>query len=201
VTTRPRRTVDHLRYDCRGSRPASIAGPDGRMQSYERRRRRGVERRGRMPPLLRSRKLPGRRQLLLHAGIEARDVDHDALVGAAADRLALVVRLDGEGESTAFDRDKFGSRRHPHADRRRCKVAHVEMDAEALMALRQEMPQAASAAASITLIITGVPSTGTRPLPMLGAVWATPTTRSAEPLSPTFSRDRSVKVRSSKCAK
>ncbi len=43
---------------------------------------------------------------------------------------------------------------------------------------------AASAAASMRLIITGVASTRTLPLPMLGAVCSSPTVSSALPLSP-----------------
>src|SRR5215831_6594061 len=43
---------------------------------------------------------------------------------------------------------------------------------------------ASSDAASIRLIITGVASTGTRPLPMRGAVWASATTSSAWPCRP-----------------
>src|SRR6478672_12200073 len=51
---------------------------------------------------------------------------------------------------------------------------------------------AASAAASIRLIMTGVASTGTRPLPMRGAVCSGPTSRSADPFIPIFKCDSSI---------
>src|SRR5262249_60687207 len=51
---------------------------------------------------------------------------------------------------------------------------------------------AASAAASMTLIITGVASTGMRPLPTRAVVCSGPTTTSAVPLAPTVTRDRST---------
>ena len=44
----------------------------------------------------------------------------------------------------------------------------------------------------VTLIITGVASTWTRPLPMRGAVCSSPTSISAEPLRPTVNLDKST---------
>src|SRR5215468_439899 len=44
----------------------------------------------------------------------------------------------------------------------------------------------------MTLIITGVASTCTRPLPTRGAVCSSPTTISAEPFWPTVTRERST---------
>jgi hypothetical protein len=55
------------------------------------------------------------------------------------------------------------------------------MGAEALVMLGSDCSTAASAAASIRLIITGVASTRMRPLPMRGAVCCSPTTSSALP--------------------
>jgi len=40
-------------------------------------------------------------QLLLHPLVEARDIDHHALVGSPADRLLLVARLDLEAQPAA----------------------------------------------------------------------------------------------------
>src|ERR1700730_7331833 len=100
-----------------------------------------------------------RPELLLHTRIEARHVDDDPLVRAVADRLCVVARRDPERERAAVDRNQLGGGVHPPA---------------------------ASAAASITLIMTGVASTGTSPLPMLGAVCSTPTSSSADPVRPGF---------------
>ena len=44
----------------------------------------------------------------------------------------------------------------------------------------------------MTLIMTGVASTGTRPLPMRGAVCSTPTSSSDVPFIPVFNGDRSI---------
>ena len=49
-------------------------------------------------------------------------------------------------------------------------MVHIEMRAQALVAGLSRCSIAFSAAASIRLIITGVASTRTLPLPMLGAV-------------------------------
>src|SRR5215472_11126495 len=51
---------------------------------------------------------------------------------------------------------------------------------------------ASSDTASIRLIITGVASTGTRPLPMRGAVWASATTSSAWPCRPIGRSEKST---------
>src|SRR5262249_58730499 len=114
-------------------------------------------------------------QLVLHTLVEAGDIDHDPLVRAVADRLLLVVGLDPEQQSAAVDAGQLGGGAHAHSDRRGREVPHVETDAEALMPSRQQVLTAASAAASMTLIMTGVASTGTRPLPTRGAVCSTPT--------------------------
>jgi hypothetical protein len=49
-------------------------------------------------------------QLLLDALVEARDIDDDALVRAAPDRLLLVVGLDLEYERAAIDLDQLECR-------------------------------------------------------------------------------------------
>ena len=53
--------------------------------------------------------------------------------------LDLVVGFDAEFYGAAFDADDLGGGSHAQADRRRRDVADVEMDAEALMAGRQEV--------------------------------------------------------------
>src|SRR3954471_4342579 len=78
-------------------------------------------------------------QLPLHALVEALDADHDALMRAAADRLALVVRFHAKADGAAFDFRDLCRRDDTQADRRRRDVADIEMDAEALMAGGQEM--------------------------------------------------------------
>src|SRR5215470_19274711 len=80
-----------------------------------------------------------RPKLLLHPRIKSRHIDDDPLVRAVADRLLVVARLDPERERAAIDADQLCGRAHPHADRRGCEVAHVEMDAEALMPRGQEV--------------------------------------------------------------
>ena len=77
-------------------------------------------------------------QLLLDALVEARDIDDDALVRAAPDRLLLVVGLDLEYERAAVDPDQFGRRADAHSDRRGGEMADIEMDAETLMAIREQ---------------------------------------------------------------
>ena len=72
--------------------------------------------------------------LALHAFVEARHADNDALMGAAADRLEFVAGFDAERHGAAFEPHHFGGRGDPHADRGRRGMADVEMDAEALMA-------------------------------------------------------------------
>ena len=49
-------------------------------------------------------------QLLLDALVEARDIDDDAPVRAAPDRLLLLVGLDLEYERAAVDLDQLGRR-------------------------------------------------------------------------------------------
>src|SRR5271166_4025274 len=78
-------------------------------------------------------------QLFLHAQIEASDIDDDALVQSAADRLLLVVRFDTEQESAAVDADQLAGRGDAHADGSGGEMAYVEMDTEALMPARQKM--------------------------------------------------------------
>src|SRR4051812_21709432 len=78
-------------------------------------------------------------QLLLDALVEARDINDDALVRAAPDRLLLVVGLDLEYERAAVDPDQFGRRANAHSDRRGGEMADIEMDAETLMTIREEV--------------------------------------------------------------
>src|SRR4051795_5817601 len=78
-------------------------------------------------------------QLLLDALVEARDIDDDALVRAAPDRLLLVVGLDLEYERAAIDSDQFGRRVDAHSDRRCGEMADIEMDAETLMSIREQV--------------------------------------------------------------
>src|SRR3984957_17874687 len=77
--------------------------------------------------------------LALHAFVEALDADDDALVRAAADCLHFVVGLDAEFYGAAFEADDLGGGGDAQADRCRRHMADVEMDAEALMARRQEV--------------------------------------------------------------
>ena len=62
-----------------------------------------------------------------------------ALVQTVADRLLFVARLYAEVEGSAVDLDEFGGHVDAHADRRRRVVPHIKVDAEALMALRQQL--------------------------------------------------------------
>ena len=78
-------------------------------------------------------------QLLLDALVEARDIDDDALVRTVSDRLLIVVGLDLEYEGAAVDADQFGRRPDAHSDRRSGEMADIEMDAEALMTIREEV--------------------------------------------------------------
>src|SRR5436190_24298932 len=78
-------------------------------------------------------------ELLLHAGIEARDIDADPLVGAVADQFLVVTCLDLKRERAAFDRDQFGGGADAHSNRRGREVTNVEVDAEALVTRRQQM--------------------------------------------------------------
>ena len=77
--------------------------------------------------------------LLLDTLIEARDVDDDAFVRAIADRLLLVVSLDLEYERAAIDSDQLRRRADAHSDRRGGEMADIEMDAETLMTVREEV--------------------------------------------------------------
>src|ERR1700704_6252540 len=77
-------------------------------------------------------------QLLLHPLVEALDIDHHAFVGSPADRLLLVARLDLQAQPPALDADQPRGGDDAHADRRGRVVADVELDAEALMARRQQ---------------------------------------------------------------
>src|SRR5450631_987963 len=77
--------------------------------------------------------------LALNAFVEALDADDDALVRAAAYCLHFVVGLDAEFYGAAFEADDLGGSGDAQADRCRRHMADVEMDAEALMAGRQEM--------------------------------------------------------------
>src|SRR3954453_15464834 len=78
-------------------------------------------------------------QLLLDALVEARDIDDDALVRSAPDRLLLVAGLDLECERAAIDPDQLGRRVDAHSDRRGGEMADIEMDAETLMTIREQV--------------------------------------------------------------
>jgi len=78
-------------------------------------------------------------QRVKQALIEASDIDDDALVQSAADRLLLVVRLHAERERAPVNRDQFATRGDSHADRGGGKMPDVEMDPEALIARRQKV--------------------------------------------------------------
>src|SRR6476619_1162445 len=78
-------------------------------------------------------------QLLLDALVEARDIDDDALVRAVPNRLLLVVGLDLEYERAAIDPDQFGRRVDAHSDRRGGEMADIEMDAETLMTVWEQL--------------------------------------------------------------
>jgi len=49
------------------------------------------------------------------------------------------MRIDAKREGAAVDRGQLASRHDPHADRGRSKVPYVEMDAQALIAVRQKV--------------------------------------------------------------
>src|ERR1700724_3423489 len=76
--------------------------------------------------------------LALDAFVEALDADDDALVRAAANCLHFVAGLDAEFYGAAFEADDLGCGGDAQADRCRRHMADVEMDAEALVARRQE---------------------------------------------------------------
>jgi hypothetical protein len=59
-------------------------------------------------------------------------------VGAVADRLLVVARLDPEGQRAPVNAHQFRGGADPHADRRGGEVADIEMNAEALMFGRQQ---------------------------------------------------------------
>ena len=75
----------------------------------------------------------------LHALIKTRDVDNDALMRSATDRLLLVMRFGREHERAAIDADQFAACPNAHPDGRRGEMAYVEMDPEALVPARQQM--------------------------------------------------------------
>ena len=116
-------------------------------------------------------------------------------MAAAADRFEIVAGLDAERHRAAFEPYHLRSRSDPQADRGRGGMADVEMDAEALVAGGKRCSIAASAAASITLIITGVASTAIRPEPTKGAVCSGPTTIAEEPVRPGLIRARTSLIR------
>lgn len=129
-------------------------------------------------------------ELALHPFVESRHADNHTLMGAAADRLEIIVGFDAECHGAAFELQYFGGRRDPQADRGRRGVADVKLDAEALLTRGRRCSIAANAAASITLIMTGVASTAIRPEPTKGAVCSGPTTSSAVPVRPGLIRAR-----------
>ncbi len=116
-------------------------------------------------------------------------------MAAAADRLDFVAGLDAEGDDAAFEPQHLRGGGDAQPDRGRRGMAHVKMNAEALMAGGKRCSTAANAAASITLIITGVANTAIRPDPTNGAVCSGPTTISAEPESPGLIRARTELMR------
>src|SRR3954447_1828926 len=78
-------------------------------------------------------------QLLLDALVKARDIDDDALVRAVPDRLLLVVGLDLEYERAAVDPQQFGRRPDAHSDRGGGEMADIEVDAETLMTIWEQL--------------------------------------------------------------
>ena len=136
--------------------------------------------------------------LLLHPGVETRHVDHPR---ARASRrrsvpLSSSAAFDPERERPAVDGHQFGGGAAPA-----CRSAWRQ-NAGRRDGCRgfggppgSRCSTAASAAASIRLIITGVASTGTSPLPMLGAECSTPTRRSTDPVIPVLSAVRSRVMR------
>src|SRR4051794_31527966 len=78
-------------------------------------------------------------ELTLHPLVETGDADDHALVGAAPDRFALVTHVDTERDGAPFDLQHLRGRSHSQSDRGCGDMADVEMDAEALMAGREEM--------------------------------------------------------------
>ena len=99
--------------------------------------------------------------------------------------------LDTECDRASFEPNHLRGCGNPQTDRSRRGVADVEMDTEALMARGKRCSIAARAAASITLIMTGVASTAIRPEPTNGAVCSGPTTISEWPVRPVlFGQER-----------
>src|SRR5262249_44030164 len=74
--------------------------------------------------------------LVLHALVEPRHVDDQALMQALAYGLAFVVRPEAEGKRPALDLYELGMRPHSHADRRGGEMPHVEMDSHGLESRR-----------------------------------------------------------------
>src|SRR5262249_24214788 len=74
--------------------------------------------------------------LVLHALVEPRHVDDQALMQALAYGLAFVVRPEAEGTRPALDLYELGMRPHSHADRRGGEMPHVEMDSHGLESRR-----------------------------------------------------------------
>src|SRR5690349_21251349 len=75
----------------------------------------------------------------LNPRIESRNVDHDAAVSAIADRFLLVSGIHAERQGPLIHLDELRGGRYAHADGRRGEMPDVEVDAEALMARRQQL--------------------------------------------------------------
>jgi len=78
------------------------------------------------------------RDLALHALIEARNVNDDALVRAISDRFLVIAGLDPERQGAVVDRDQLSGCSHPHPDRCCREMSYVEVDPKTLMSGRQE---------------------------------------------------------------
>ena len=127
----------------------------------------------------------------LNSRIELRNVDHDAAVSAIADRF-LLVRASTRNVRVRLSTLMSSAVALRACRRRRREMPDVEVDAEVLMARRQQLSTAIEfAAASMRLISTGVARTAIRPEPTRGAVCSGPTIKLAVPLRPGLSPERS----------
>ena len=72
----------------------------------------------------------------MHALVEARHVDDDALVRALADRLALIADRNAEADGATLDARDLRGRRHREPYRRRREMAYVQAYAETLISGR-----------------------------------------------------------------
>src|SRR5262249_45158701 len=71
--------------------------------------------------------------------VEARSADDDAPMGAAADWLEFVARGNAEGDGATLNLRHLRGCRDPQSDRCRRGMAHIELNAQALMSARKQL--------------------------------------------------------------